>query len=372
MSRFDIGAATVNGSNAPTWFAQACRSSIETGRISITVASLLLTAVSLTLAAWGCCALWIQRAHAPWRAPRLCIFVWLTIVCWFIVGLYLPVATALAASCLIAATIALLFWWQGIRPSNQRDWIPEVAMQTQGIVQGNNVTLHNVRNFLWRGPEEFDVRWETRHYRLDALESVDLALSYWTHPAIAHAIVSFGFGQGEFLAFSVEIRRKKTDHFSEIGGFFRMYELSVIAADERDILYVRSNIRQEDGYLYRVNMPHAAMMSLFLSYIDEANRLVDKPRFYNTITANCTTLVFRMMDRIVPGLPLDYRLLASGYLPEYLYKVQALEGARTIEQYRRLGRYTDRARANPDLSQYSQVVRQGVPGIGKPGKAPSA
>ncbi len=277
----------------------------------------------------------------------------------------------LAAGSLVAATIVLLFWWQRIKPSNQRDWIPDVAMQTQGAVQGNEVTLHNVRNFLWRSPDDFDVRWETRHYRLDALESVDLALSYWAHPAIAHAIVSFGFGHGDFLAFSVEIRRKKADHFSEIGGFFRMYELSVIAADERDILYVRSNIRQEDGYLYRVNMPRAAMMSLFLSYLDEANRLVNTPRFYNTLTANCTTLVFRMMDRIVPGLPLDYRLLASGYLPEYLYKVQALDGAQTIQQYRQRGRYTDRARANPDLSQYSRAIRQGVPGIGEPISTPS-
>ena len=61
------------------------------------------------------------------------------------------------------------------------------------------------------------------------------------------------------------------------------------------------------------------MRSLFLAYIDQANGLVHAPRFYNTVTANCTTLVYHMMKRIVSCLPLNYSLLLTGYLPEYVY-----------------------------------------------------
>jgi hypothetical protein len=176
-------------------------------------------------------------------------------------------------------------------------------------------------------------------------------------------MVSFGFGDGQYVSFSVEIRRKAGDRFSEIGGFFRQYELSIVAADERDILRVRTNVRGEDGYLYRVRMPTEAARSLFLAYLDIASRLVTRPRFYNTITANCTTIIYRMVDRIVPGLPMRYQLLASGYLPEYLHRLDALSEAVSVDELRRLGRYTARALANVDPDRFSEDIRRGVPGV---------
>jgi hypothetical protein len=156
------------------------------------------------------------------------------------------------------------------------------------------------------------------HYDLDRLASVDLIVSYWTIRAIAHVLISFGFDDGDQVVFSVEIRREKDEEFSVIGGFFKEFELSVLAADERDVIRLRTNVRGEEDYLYRLRMPVAAMRSLFLAYVEQANRLVRTPRFYNTITVNCTTLVHQMMNHIVGNLPLDYRLLFSGYLPGYV------------------------------------------------------
>ncbi len=312
----------------------------------------------------GTLALWVQLTRRP-DARLLIIALWALVSAVFLATIFHPQIEWLQALGGISYTlfvIALVVWWRRIVPLNNRRWIPEVSRQAQGAIQNQQLTIRNVRHFIWHAPDNYEQQWETRQYDLSRLESVDLALSYWAGPAIAHAMVSFGFGNDDYLVFSVEIRRKEGDAFSELGGFFKMYELSIVAADERDILYVRSNIRNEDGYLYRVNMDATARQSLLLAYLDEANRLVHTPRFYHTITGNCTTLIFRMMDRIVPGLPLDYRLLASGYLPEYLYKVGGLQGADNVEEYRRRGRYTDRARANTDINDYSRVIREGVPG----------
>ncbi|MBO9356849.1 DUF4105 domain-containing protein [Bordetella petrii] len=316
--------------------------------------------VVIAAAAWGALALWVRRpAGVPLTCVLILIWVLVALAACVLVGTgrwrgalaFLPPAALLAA------------WWLTLRPAQDRDWEPSVARLLHGQIEGDVATLHNVRNFAWRGTQDFDARWETRRYRLSAIRSVDMALSYWSHTAIAHTLVSFGFADGDYLVFSVEIRRKKNDRFSELGGFFRQYELSIVAADERDILQVRTNVRGEDGYLYRVHMAPDDMRALFAEYISQANKLVQRPRFYNTLTANCTTLVYRMVNRIVTGLPLDYRLMASGYLPEYLYELGALRGADSMREYRRRGRYTERARDTASPLPYSQRIRAGVPGI---------
>ena len=120
----------------------------------------------------------------------------------------------------------------------------------------------------------------------------------------------------------------------------------MLASTEEDSLRVRTNVRGEDGYLYRVHMPEGGARALFLAYVETANGLARQPRFYNTLTANCITIVYQLARRIVPGLPMDYRLLLSGYLPEYLYRIGALRGADSARAYRDAGRYTDRARAH--------------------------
>jgi len=232
---------------------------------------------------------------------------------------------------------------------------------TSGVVDGQDVTLNNVRNFDWRSNSDYTPRWETRHYDLDKLRSVDMIMSYWSGPAIAHMLVSFGFESADYVVFSVEIRRRKGEDFSEIGGFFKEFELSIIAADERDVIRVRTNVRGEDDYLYRIQMPVSAMRSLFLAYIGQANSLVHSPRFYNTVTANCATLVYHMMKRIVSPLPLNYSLLLTGYLPEYVYRIGGLTSHYSFEELRALGRITERAKAADHSESFSTDIRRGVP-----------
>jgi hypothetical protein len=268
---------------------------------------------------------------------------------------------AVAGAIFAAAFCALLLWWRRLLPSNDRVWADDVARMTSGSVEGNRVVLRNVRNFDWRSVTDYTQRWETRDYDLDRLASVDLIVSYWTIRAIAHVLISFGFADGDQVVFSVEIRREKDEEFSAIGGFFKEFELSVLAADERDVIRLRTNVRGEDDYLYHLRIPVAAMRSLFLAYVEQANRLVRTPRFYNTVTVNCTTLVHQMMNHIVGNLPLDYRLVFSGFLPGYVYQVGGLDPRYTLTELRSIGRITERARTSDRSPSFSADIRQGVP-----------
>src|ERR1700688_3668237 len=322
-------------------------------------ATLLATLVVGSSAIWGAFALWYQ---APGGQARkiLSVFLWAG----FSLGLMIALWHGRTAGGLLAFAVAfsgLLIWWQRIAPSNDRIWADDVAQMTTGTVDGNRVTLRNVRNFDWRSNTDYTQRWETRQYDLDRVNSVDMIMSYWTGPAIAHMLISFGFDDGEHVVFSVEIRRERIESFSEIGGLFKEFELSVIATDERDVIRLRTNVRGEDAYLYRFRIPVSAMRSLFLGYTDEANALIGTPRFYNTVTVNCTTLVYHMMNRIVGHLPLSWQLLVSGYLPEYVYRVGGLDQRHPLEELRALGRITDRARKAHRAGTFSTDIRQGIP-----------
>lgn len=319
----------------------------------------LATVIVCALATWGGFALWYRAPGA--RALRiLALALWAAFSLAMLLALSAP-HLARVGSVFTAAFCGLLLWWRRLRPSNDRAWADDVAQTTSGSVEGNRVVLRNVRNFDWRSVTDYTQRWETRSYDLDHLSSVDLIMSYWTIRAIAHVLISFGFDDGDQVAFSVEIRREKGEEFSAIGGFFKEFELSVLAADERDVIHLRTNVRREDDYLYRLRIPRPAMRSLFLAYIEQANRLVRAPRFYNTLTVNCTTLVHQMMNHIVGNLPLDYRLLFSGYLPGYVYQVGGLDPRYTLQELRSIGRITERARMSDRGAGFSAAIRQGVP-----------
>jgi Domain of unknown function (DUF4105) len=319
----------------------------------------LLAFILALPATWGCFALWYQ---VPGTKPVRIIAVALWGLFSVLVLLALDRTRMLyLAGGFVVALAVLLIWWHRVLPSNDRVWSDDVAQITSGTVDGGRVVLHNVRNFDWRSATDYTPHWETRSYDLDHLDSVDMILSYWTIQAIAHVLISFGFDDGTQVVFSVEIRPEKGESFSSIGGFFKEFELSILAADERDVIRVRTNMRGEDDYLYRIRMPTADMRSLFLAYVAQANELVHTPRFYNTVTVNCTTLIYHMMKRIDGSLPLDYRLLLSGYLPSYVYKVGGLGRRYTLEQLRSFGRITERARAADHSNTFSADIRRGVP-----------
>src|SRR5450631_543955 len=234
------------------------------------VAAILAATIAVGLSSiWGAFALWYQ-APGGQTLKALSVLLWAAFSLTLLVAMWQG-RTAVGFLTFALTFAGLLVWWQRIAPSNDRVWADDVAQMTTGSVAGNRITLYHVRNFDWRSDTDYDQRWETRAYELDHLISVDMIMSYWNGPAIAHMLVSFGFDDGQHVVFSVEIRREKTESYSEIGGFFKEFELSIIATDERDVIRVRTNVRGEDAYLYRIQIPATAIRTLFLGYIAQAN-----------------------------------------------------------------------------------------------------
>ncbi|MCF1460925.1 DUF4105 domain-containing protein [Agrobacterium vitis] len=282
--------------------------------ISVILLSLLVLA-ALVATGWIALALW-YRIPGPEYVRGAAAGLWLV----FVLAIISLGRKSLLASVglFVLSLVVVGIWWHSIKPSLDRDWATDVSRTVTGSVENSIVTLQNVRNFNWTSDTVADAKWETRQYDLNKLNEADMVLSYWGMDAIAHTLISFGFEDGQRVVFSVETRREKTESYSSIAGFFKTYELAFLAADERDILYLRTNMRKEDTYLYPLDIPKQAMRALFLNYVNSADQLAKQPKFYDTITTNCTTVVFDLARQIEPGIPTDYRVLLSGYLPGYL------------------------------------------------------
>ncbi|WP_201600291.1 Lnb N-terminal periplasmic domain-containing protein [Psychrobacter piscatorii] len=272
-----------------------------------------------------------------------------------------------------------LGWFFSIVPQQERDWMAEVDQQVSYERDATNpdlITLTNVRNFDWQNKEDATEHWETRTIDLSKLSGVDVTNSYWMGPLIAHTLVSFRFEDDRPLAFSFEIRKENGESFSALAGFFRRYELSLIAAEERDIIYTRSNARGEQVYLFPIsNLQQHEVRSLFESYLTAMDELNTKPAWYNTLTSNCTNIIF-YMARIVSGdrLPWDYRIWVSGWLPNYLYDVGMLDAAPEKQnQPWSMDTWYERTHINPKSSgfnnlhsiansrEFSRQIRQDIP-----------
>lgn len=259
-----------------------------------------------------------------------------------------------------AVMLGATLWWSTIRPSNDRDWTPDVAHGVTADIGPDSVTLHNVRNFDWQTVDAATERWETRSYELSDLTSVDVFSSVWGNPAIAHTLVSFGFTDGQHVVFSAEIRKQKGEAYSSLAGFFRRYELVLIAADERDIIRLRTDVRGETVSLYPLDVTQPHIRQMFLDLLALGNDLAVQPRFYNTATTNCTTVQWRLARNISPTLPFNWRVLLSGYLPAYLQSLGVVRTDLPLDQLMAQARLHPTGPANADGAEYSRRLRSGT------------
>jgi hypothetical protein len=265
----------------------------------------------------------------------------------------------------------LLVWlpWVFIRPSNDRDWAPEYARTPKVTISGDVVTIENVRNFDYRKSDWGKItqipRWETRTYRFSELRGLDMFINYWGSPWMAHPILSFDFGPDGRLAFSIETRREATEGYSALAGLYKVYELTYIAADERDVIRVRTNFREgEDVYLYRLRTPPDKAKQRFLEYANRVNQLHERAEFYDVFMANCTTSIRAQMSA-ADHLPWDWRYLLNGKMDLLLWRRGAFHESAGMgfPELRNQAHINPAAHAAGDADDFSDRIRDGRAGF---------
>jgi hypothetical protein len=260
----------------------------------------------------------------------------------------------------LAAFAMVLIWWLN------RDWQPDMAILPWADIAGDKVTVHNIRNCDYQTETDFTVRHYDKKFDLSKLKGVDFFLVYWGSPKIAHTMMSFDFeGQGN-VCFSIETRKEKGEDYSTIKGFFRQYEITYVVADERDLVRLRTNYREkgkgEDVYLYRLNASPEVARKVFLSYLEEVNRLQDRPRWYNALTGNCTTSIRQHTMPYNPNARLDWRLVVNGYIDEMLYERKTIDTSLPFAELKKRSYINPKAQAADKDPAFSQLIREGLSG----------
>jgi hypothetical protein len=324
----------------------------------IAAAALLVVATGI----WGALLLaYAAPANDPARTVMVAGFA--LAACWTLIAIFVrswrwPAVGVFAVLC---AGLAVL--WSSIEPTNDRDWQPDLAVLAYADIDGDKVTVHNIRNFDYRSETDYTPAYYDKTFDLEKLRSVDILTSYWMGPAIAHAFVSFGFSGDDYLTVSIEVRKPRGAAYSTLKGLFRQYELVYVVADERDAIRLRTNYRRdppEDVYIYRANASSWDVRRLFKKYMERINALRTQPEFYNTLTTNCTTNIWMNaeVNRVAGRVPLSWKILASGYVPEYLYEQGRLETmGLSFPELQQRAHVNARAQAADKAADFSRRIR---------------
>jgi hypothetical protein len=230
-------------------------------------------------------------------------------------------------------------------------------------VEGNRITIHNIRNFDYRTTKDFDVRYYDKTYDLDKLNSVDFFMSFWAPMPFCHTMVSFGFEGGEYLCVSIETRPTENQGYSPLAACFKQFELVYVATDERDAIRLRTNIRDESVYLYHIQTTPDAMRRLFLRYCDRMNDLRARPEWYCTLTRNCTTDIPRRDGRTFGLFPESWKIIHNGFVNEFLYRRGSLDQSVPLVELKKLGHINTRGQMAGDDPDFSHRIRESIPDI---------
>jgi len=317
----------------------------------------VLFGLALLASAWVSATIWFDGPSAPIPANLLAATFF--VATW--VGLLLPRSRAFGATLFLGFLAMASAWWLSLEPSNDREWLRDVAHTASASIQGDRVTVRNLRNFEYRSEDDFTERWEKRSYDLSRLVGADLFLCYWGSPWIAHTIVSWEFSDGPNLAVSIETRKEVGEAYSAVLGFFRQFELYYVVADERDVVGLRTNHRGDECQLYRLTTSPEKSRAVLLDYLAEINRLSHEPRWYNAATHNCTTTIRHHAQHVGAGNPWDWRILVNGHIDELGYERGTIDGSLPFDVLRERSHINERARAAGVGSGFSERIREGLP-----------
>jgi len=311
----------------------------------------LIYMVSVAMVAWTAGALFYDVGRAS-KFAWILVFLWiLSVVCLFLVWqpLWKPFVLTLIVFGLF------LLWWLSQKPLNDRNWNPNFANLARIEMEGDVATIHNIRNTEYRTLQDFTTHYETRTQRLSNLVGIDVIITYWGSSWICHPMLVFDFGSEGRICISIEVRYRQGQKYGFLPSLYRQQEICYVFCDERDAILKRSRYSENhDVYLYRLSAENDEIQKVFLEYVVSANDLAESPCWYNGLTTNCTTSIYRQRAREIDW---DWRWLFNGQLDQMIYDRGRLDTSLPFEELKQKSWVNEIANRAP-LENFGDTIRR--------------
>ncbi|MHB8954176.1 MAG: Lnb N-terminal periplasmic domain-containing protein [Pirellulaceae bacterium] len=246
-----------------------------------------------------------------------------------------------------------------LKPSNNRNWKASMEVLPSARVRDDRATIYNVRNCTYLDEDSYVVTYEDRTYDLDDIQSLDFIMCpFKSSPSLAHTMLSFGFRDGRYLGVSIEVRLEEGESYSAVGGTMRQFEIIYVLADERDLIQLRTEVRDSDVYVYRCRFTPDEVRALFIDILKRVNTLKKHPEFYDTLANNCTTNIVAHVNRVRPGaIPWQPGSLLTGYADQEAYRLGLLVDYGSFEATKQRAHINDLARRHAQEPLFSARIR---------------
>ena len=328
-------------------------------RLPIRIGRALLTLVLALAIAWASLAILYSPLPVPEmvRAGLALAFAWFGV--WALWMSHRP-AMQLGFGALYAV---VFLGWAFVEPSHDRPWRADVAVMPRATINGDNVRITGVRNFDYRSLDEFTPRWETRDVRISSITGIDFYVSYWMPGPVGHTFLSFTFADAPPLAVSIETRPEVHEGFSPLQSLFKQFELIYVVGEERDLVGVRTNFRNENVYVFRLRLRAELARELFQVYMRRINELADRPEFYHLLSNSCTVNIVRYANKIGRTGGVDLRHFLNGWVDRYFYDARLLDTSLPFAEFRRRSRVSPEVSPTLGVEEFAQRIRKNVPGM---------
>lgn len=274
----------------------------------------------------------------------------------------LSVKQVVLRTILVVLVVIILFgvsWFTLRKPTNDRNWSADQKILAYADFHDNLVSVHNIRNFKYTTTTDYEARYYDKTFDLNKIKKVYYVVEPFSAIAgPAHTFLTFEFEDNNYLSISIEIRKRQGEQFNEILSAVNYYELMYVVADENDVVKLRSNYRHDLVFMYPMRGEKEDLQKLFVDMLSRANKLKDKPEFYNLFYNTCTTNIVDHINKLRYH-PISYGL--SIWLPAYsdslAYGLGLIDSDKTLEEDRINYFINQRALKYADDPNFSALIR---------------
>lgn len=263
---------------------------------------------------------------------------------------------------LIATTLFICIFFiyiATIKPSNQKQWNEQFAVNTRVEIKGNEYTFKNVRDWKWDKSGALSKEYINKSVDVEELENVWFLLQpFDTNKRLAHTFLIFDFINGETISLSIEARREQGETYNGLLGAFKKYEIMYMWGTEKDFIGKRAVYDNQTIYMYPLKISNEYKKQLFIHLVNKTNSLYSDAEFYNTFTSNCTNSLAKVANEINKNsVPINISWWLTGLSDKYLYKLGYINTNTPIDQIRQRYKITQFANASINEEDFSILLR---------------